>query len=102
MDRVRYYWIVQIAFSFALATLFICSAVFFKQLPDDPWERFFSPLLQIPALMVFLASMRILIRHKRHHEDDWDLLRCYVCGIVLMTIGVLFMLLAHLATVPAS
>lgn len=89
LDRVRHYWILQIAICFALATFFCALALFFNDLPNDPWERFFDPLLQVPAFASFVVSHRIVIRYKRICDDDDRLLRYYFWGICLMSAGII-------------
>ncbi|MGD0960431.1 MAG: hypothetical protein ABSB19_11550 [Methylomonas sp.] len=93
LDGARIYWIVQIAFCIAIASFFVSFALFYTELPSDPWERFFSPILQVPAFASFIVSFRILIRHKRRHDEDTLLLRVYLFGIVLMSFGFLISIL---------
>ncbi|ESS72102.1 hypothetical protein MGMO_71c00090 [Methyloglobulus morosus KoM1] len=56
LNKVRHYWIVQIALTFGIATFFFALALFFRDLPKDPWGRFLSPVLQEPAVTVFIIS----------------------------------------------
>jgi len=70
LDRVRYYWIFQVAISFAIATFFFTLALCFRDLPLDPWQRFFSPILQVPATASFIVSYLSIVRIKRTDDGD--------------------------------
>jgi hypothetical protein len=87
LDRVRYYWILQIAISFGIASFFLALALFYRDLPNDPWDRFFSPMLQVPAVTSFIISYRIIVRHKRTHDSDDLMFRYFFWSIGLMSIG---------------
>ncbi|WP_027148734.1 hypothetical protein [Methylobacter tundripaludum] len=87
LDRVRYYWIFQVAISYGVASFFLALALFYRDLPSDPWDRFFSPMLQVPAAVSFIVSYRILVRHKRTHDSDDLMFRYFLWSIVLMSIG---------------
>jgi hypothetical protein len=93
LDRARYYWIFQVAISFSIAAFFGAFTFFFDELPRDNWERFLSPLLQVPAFTVFVVSFRRLINYKRTSNDDSLLHRYYLQGIILMTITISIALL---------
>jgi hypothetical protein len=93
LDKGRRYWIVQIAFCFAIASFFISFALFYTELPSNPWERFFSPILQTPAFASFVVSYRMLINHKRTHSEDEVMLRAYFWGVCIMIIGIIVSLL---------
>ncbi|WGS87383.1 hypothetical protein [Methylomonas sp. UP202] len=93
LDKVRYYWILQICVCFSLAALFLSLATFCAVLPVDPWERFLSPILQVPAFAIFVVSHRVLIRHKRNSAGDGQLLRYFAWGVCLMTVGIMVSLL---------
>ena len=97
LDRVRYYWIFQVAISFGLAAFFFALALFFRDLPHDPWKRFFSPRLQVPAAASFIVSYRILVRHKRMDDSDTLMFRYYLWGIGLMSVGIVTALLAAIS-----
>ena len=97
LDRVRYYWIFQIAISFGLAAFFFSLALFFRDLPNDPWKRFFNPMLQVPAVTAFIVSCRILVRHKRTDDLDTLMFRYYLCGIGLMSLGIVATLLVAIS-----
>ena len=96
LDRVRHYWIAQIALCFAIASFFISFALFNHELPTNPQERFFSPILQVPAFASFVVSYRMLVRHKRMRDGDGLLLRRYFLAICLMSIGMIVSLLEGL------
>lgn len=93
LDKARYYWIFQISITFAMATFFFAFIVFFNELPKNNWQRFFSPLLQIPSFTVFVISVRQLVRYKRISQDDILLYRYYLQGIVLMSVAILLSIL---------
>ena len=96
LDRVRYYWIFQVAISFGLAAFFFALALFFRDLPHDPWERFFSPMLQVPAVTSFIASCRILVLHKRTYASDDLMFKYFLWGVGLMSVGFVAALLVVL------
>ena len=96
LDRVRHYWIAQIALCYAIATFFIAFALLHHELPGNPQERFFSPMLQVPAFASFLVSYRILVRRKRLHDAENLLLRPYCWAICLMSSGIIVSLLEAL------
>ena len=87
LDRVRYYWIFQVAISFGFAAFLFALALFFRDLPHDPWERFFSPMLQVPAVTSFIVSYRILVRHKRTYASDDLMFKYFLWGVGLMSVG---------------
>jgi hypothetical protein len=87
LDRVRYYWITQIAISYGLATFFFVLALFFQDLPQNPWERYFSPILQVPAITSFIVSYRTLVLHKLIYAGDDLMFKYYLWGVGLMSIG---------------
>ncbi len=87
LDKVRYYWIFQVAFSFGVASFFLALALFYRDLPNDPWDRFFSPMLQVPALTSFIVSYRIVVRHKKTYDGDDLMLRYFLWGADLTSIG---------------
>ena len=87
LDRVRYYWILQVAISFGVASFFLALALFYRDLPTDPWDRFFSPMLQVPAVTSFIVSYWILVRHKRTYDGDDLMFQYFFWGVGLMTIG---------------
>jgi vacuolar-type H+-ATPase subunit I/STV1 len=93
LDRVRHYWIVQIALSFGVATFFFALALFFRDLPNDPWKRFLSPMLQGPVVTVFMVSYLILIRHKKRYDGDDLMFRYFFWGVSLMSLGIVAALL---------
>ena len=88
LDRVRYYWLLQVATSFGIAAFFLALALFFRDLPQDPWKRFFSPVLQVPAATSFIVSYWILVRHKRRDDSDILVFRYYLWGIGIMSVGI--------------
>lgn len=96
LDRVRYYWIFQVAISFGLAAFFFALALFFRDLPHDPWERFFSPMLQVPAVTSFIVSCRILVLHKRTYASDDLMFKYFLWGVGLMSVGFVAALLVVL------
>ena len=87
LDRVRYYWITQIAISYGLATFFFVLALFFQDLPQNPWERYFSPILQVPAITSFIVSYRTLVLYKLIYAGDDLMFKYYLWGVGLMSIG---------------
>ncbi|QWF70501.1 hypothetical protein KEF85_14370 [Methylomonas paludis] len=93
LDRVRYYWIAQISLCFAVAAFFISFALSYSQLPSDPWQRFCSPVLQVPAVAAFLVSYRILLRYKNQYDTDDLMFRYYLFGVCLMSLGFIASLL---------
>ena len=93
LDRVRYYWIFQVAISFAIAAFFFALALFFRDLPLDPWQRFFSPILQVPATASFIVSYLSIVRIKRTDDGDTLMFRYYLWGIGLMSAGLVAALL---------
>ena len=97
LDRVRFYWIFQVAISFGLAAFFFALALFFRDLPDAPWERFFSPMLQVPAVTSFIGSYRILAWHKRTYDGDDLMYRYFLWGISLMSVGIVAALLVAIS-----
>ena len=97
LDRVRYYWLLQVATSFGIAAFFLALALFFRDLPQDPWKRFFSPMLQVPAATSFIVSYRILVRHKRMDDSDILIFRYYLWGIVLTSVGIVAALLVAIS-----
>ena len=96
LDRVRYYWIFQVAISFGLAAFFFALALFFRDLPHDPWVRFFSPMLQVPAVTSFIVSCRILVLHKRTYASDDLMFKYFLWGVGLMSVGFVAALLVVL------
>jgi hypothetical protein len=97
LDKVRYYWIFQIAISFGLAAFFFALALLFRDLPHDPWQRFFNPMLQVPAITSFIVSCRILVRHKRMYASDDLMFRYFLWGVGLMSIGIIAALLVAIS-----
>jgi len=97
LDRVRHYWIFQIAICFGIATFFLALALFSRDLPHDPWRRFFSPMLQVPALASFVVSYRILVRHKRAYDGDDLMFKYYLWGVGLMSVGIVAALLVAIS-----
>ena len=97
LDRVRYYWIFQVAISFGLAAFFFALALFFRDLPPDPWKRFFNPMLQLPAITSFIVSCRILVRHKRTYVGDDLMFRYFLWGVGLMSVGFVAALLVAIS-----
>jgi hypothetical protein len=88
LDKVRYYWIFQVAISFGIASFFLALALFYRDLPLDPWRRFFSPMLQVPAITSFLVSYRIIVRHKRTYDGDDLMFKYFFWAIGLMIVGI--------------
>jgi hypothetical protein len=72
-----------------MASFFVALTVFYAELPSDPWERLFSPLLQVPAFTTFIVSYRILLKQKRTHDEDYLLLRYYFWGVSLMSVAII-------------
>jgi vacuolar-type H+-ATPase subunit I/STV1 len=97
LDRVRHYWIVQIALVFGVAAFFFALALFFRDLPNDPWERFLSPILQGPAVAVFMVSYLILIRYKKRYDGDNLMFRYFLWGVCLMSTGIVAALLVAMS-----
>lgn len=93
LDRARYYWIFQVATSFGIAAFFFALALFFRDLPNDPWERFLSPMLQVPAVTSFIVSYWILVQHKRTCDGDDLMFRYFIWGVGLMSLGIVAALL---------
>jgi hypothetical protein len=93
LDRVRYYWIFQVAMSFGVAAFFFALVLFFRDLPHDPWQRFFSPILQVPAIASFIVSYLSIFRIKRTYDGDTLMFRYYLWGIGLMSAGLVAALL---------
>ena len=89
LDRVRRYWIAQIALCFATAAFFIAFALFNQKLPADNWERITHPLLQAPTFASFVSSYLSLVRHKRRYADDDAMFRFYLMGVCLMSVGII-------------
>lgn len=87
LDRVRHYWIFQVALSFGTASFFFALALFYKDLPNDPWDRFFSPMLQGPAIASVIVSYRILVQHKRKYDGNDLMFRYFVWAVGLMSVG---------------
>ena len=88
LDKVRYYWIIQIATTFAIASFFFALVLFFRDLPLDPWERLVSPRLQVPTVTTFIVSYRIIVRHKRTDDtDDW-MFQYFLWSVSLMSFGI--------------
>jgi len=88
LDRVRYYWIFQVAISYGVASFFLALALFFRDLPHDPWERFLSPMLQVPAITSFIVSYRIIVRHKRTYDGDDLMFKYFLWAVGLMIVGI--------------
>jgi len=86
LDKVRHYWNIQIALTFGIAAFFFSLALFFRDLPKDPWGRFFSQILQEPAVTVFMGSYLVLIRYKKKSHCDDLMYRYFLWGIILMSI----------------
>jgi hypothetical protein len=84
LDCIRFYWIFQTSIAFGGATFFFAWAFFYQELPNDPFERLLSPLLQVPTLITILVSYGVLIRHKRTCDNDYLILRYFLWGIGLM------------------
>jgi hypothetical protein len=93
LDRVRFYWIFQVAISFGIAAYFFALALFFRDLPHDPWQRFFSPILQVPATASFIVSYLSIFRIKRTDDGDTLMFRYYLWGIGLMSAAIVAALL---------
>ncbi|POZ50411.1 hypothetical protein [Methylovulum psychrotolerans] len=89
LDRVRHYWLVQIALAFGGAALLFAVAVFFPDLPRGPWQRLFSPLVQGPAISAFLLSYLVLVCHKRRCGHDRGIYRAFLGAVLLMASGFL-------------
>jgi hypothetical protein len=87
MDRARHYWIFQVAISFGIATFFFALALFYRNLPNDPWERLLNPTLLSPTIASIIVSYRILFRHKRTLNGDDLLFRHFIWGMRLMGFG---------------
>jgi hypothetical protein len=73
--------------SFGVASFFLAFALFYRDLPSDQWDRFFSPKLQVPAVTSFIVSYRILIQHKRRYNDDDLFFQYFLWGSGLMSVG---------------
>lgn len=97
LDRVRYYWIFQVAISFGLAAFFFALALFFRDLPHDPWQRFFSPILQVPAVASFIVSYLSIVRNKQTDDGDTLMFRYYLWGIGLMSVAIVAALLVAIS-----
>jgi hypothetical protein len=80
---------VQIAIAFGIAAFFFALALFFRDLPNDPWGRFLSPILQGSAVTVFMTSYLILIRYKKNCAGDDLMYRFFLWGVILMSIGII-------------
>jgi hypothetical protein len=93
LDRVRHYWIIQIALCYGIATFFFALALFLRDLPSDPWERFFSPILQGPAVAVFIASYCLLIWYKKRFDNDDAMFRYYLLAVSLLSISIVVTML---------
>jgi hypothetical protein len=93
LDKVRYYWILQISVCYALAALFLSFAMFYADLPADPWDRFLDPILQVPAFATFVVCHRTLVRHKRNAGGKDRLFCYYTWASVLLTVGIVASLL---------
>jgi hypothetical protein len=102
LDKVRYYWIFQIAISYGIASIFVALALFYRYLPSDPWDRFFSPMLQVPATASFIVSYWTLVRHKRAYDGDDLMFRYFLWSIALMSIGFVAALLVALSDGPTG
>lgn len=89
LDKVRHYWVVQIALTFGSAAFFFALALFFRDLPNDPWERFLSPILQGPAITAFMVSYLMLIRHKKKCDDDELMHRIFLWSVILLSAGLI-------------
>jgi hypothetical protein len=74
--------------SFGIASFFFASALFYKDLPIDPWDRFFSPMLQVPAVTSVIVCYRILVLYKRTHDDEDSMFSYFLWGVILMSVGV--------------
>jgi len=74
--------------SFGVASFFLALAIFYRDLPNDPWERFLSPMLQVPAITSFVVSYRIVLRHKRTYDGDDLMFKYFLWGVSLMSVGV--------------
>ncbi len=99
LDKVRHYWIVQIALTCAIAAFFFAFSLCFNDLPNDPWGRFLSPILQGPAVTVFMTSYLVLIRYKKKCGGDDLMYRFFLWGVTLMSIGIIA---ALIVTVPET
>ena len=97
LDRVRYYWIFQVAISFGLAAFFFALALFFRDLPHDPWQRFFSPILQVPAVASFIVSYLSIVRNKRTDDGDDLMFRYFKWGVGHMSVGIFAALLVGIS-----
>jgi hypothetical protein len=73
--------------SFGMATFFLALALFYRDLPNDPWDRFFSPMLQVPTITSFIVSFRILVQHKSRYDHDDLLFQYFLWGVGLMSVG---------------
>ena len=76
--------------------IFLSAGVFFRDLPQDPWERFFSPILQVPAVTSFIVSYRILVVHKLMYASNDLMFKYYLWGVGLMSLGFVAALLGSL------
>lgn len=84
LDKIRIYWILQIAISYGIATLFLVLALFQPYLPVDPWERLFSPILISPAFASAIVIYRTLTKYKKSFHCDDLLFKYYLLGIGLL------------------
>lgn len=86
LNKVRYFWIAEAAFTFALAAFLIAFAVFYFYLPSNNWERLFSPYLQVPAMATFIVSYKIFVQNMK--KDDKFFFKYYSIGIIGTAVGI--------------
>ncbi|MGZ5051621.1 MAG: hypothetical protein ACXWF8_12295 [Methylobacter sp.] len=94
LDKARHYWLFQIAVTYAAAAFFLAMALFYRDLPDDPWRLLFNPMLQAPAMATLIVGYRIFVQYKRTHDNDDALMRFFQWGIGLMSLAIAAALLA--------
>lgn len=72
-------------------------SVIFRDLPDNPWERFLTTMPQVPGVTAFIGSYRILAWYKRTDDNDDLMFRYFLWGISLMSVGIIAALLVAIS-----
>jgi hypothetical protein len=86
LDVVRYFWILQIAVTYAISAFYIAYAVYAESLSGSTWERYLDTKLQQPSLGVFAATLIVLLRYRKTHNDQY-VLTLYFIGVLGILTG---------------
>jgi hypothetical protein len=95
LDKIRRYWILQVAIPYGIATFLIVLALFHSSLPLNPWERMFSPTLIAPSIASVVVVYRILTKHKKISDADGFIFKYYTLGMGLAAMSIIIAIVAE-------